>query len=75
MTKLRPTIKDIVENPDNYMAYPDDFRGAPLILDRIEIIIKGMVRSQPFKQEDFDAGWNNALYALLDELGLGEDDE
>lgn len=34
--------------------------------------VNGMVRKPPYKDEDFDSGWNNALYAFLDELGLGD---
>jgi hypothetical protein len=29
-----------------------------------------MVRKPPYKDEDFDSGWNNALFALQDELGI-----
>lgn len=36
--------------------------------------VSSMVRKPPYKDDDFDSGWNNALWALLDELGLGDDE-
>ena len=35
--------------------------------------VESMLRKPPYKDNDFDSGWNNALYALLDELGLSDD--
>ena len=35
--------------------------------------INSVIRKQPYTADDFETGWNNALWALLDELGLGEE--
>lgn len=44
------------------------------IIDTVNSMIREYDSSKSHEGQDFDAAWNCALWALLDELGLGEED-
>lgn len=46
--------------------------ATPIDIETIIKTVDGMIRKPPYKDEDFDSGWNNALFALMDELGFGD---
>lgn len=67
LNKAADNLKDFPESPEVILVH------AIQVKDIVGRMIREYDATKPQEEQDFDSAWNTALWALLDELGLGDD--